>query len=248
MLLDLFELKNKYSLEIQTLLHVGAHKAEELVLYQNLRIEQVIWIEANPELYKHLENKLKNIPGQKVINAVVADTNDVDVHFNITSNTQASSMYELGSHKKYYPNIIPEKEIILKTKRIDRICKDYNLSSQYDFINLDIQGAELKALKGMGELLNNIKYVYLEVNLIDIYKNCPKLHHIDFFLVKHGFSRVELKLTNAFWGDAFYIREPKRKLLFGFNMIIQALLLETNASIKQLRDRIYIMRKKYGWS
>jgi len=30
--------------------------------------------------------------------------------------------------------------------------------------NLDIQGAELKALKSMGDYLNNVDYIYTEVN------------------------------------------------------------------------------------
>jgi hypothetical protein len=37
------------------------------------------------------------------------------------------------------------------------IC-NYNI--EYNFLNLDIQGAELKALKGMEEYLNDVDYLY----------------------------------------------------------------------------------------
>ncbi|NJN24997.1 MAG: FkbM family methyltransferase [Cyclobacteriaceae bacterium] len=115
----------------------------------------------------------------------------------------------------------------------------------FDFVNLDIQGAELNALKGMGQILNNVNYIYLEVNLISIYKKCPKLHSIDLFLARKGFCRVELKLTNAFWGDAFYIRQERNTLSKYLANICQAYYWHLYASIKQIRDRFYLIRQSF---
>jgi FkbM family methyltransferase len=243
MLISLDILMAKYRLDIKNILHVGAHRAEELSLYNNLGVSNVMWIEANPELYNELKERLKDDRIHSVINAVASDKNDEEVVFKVNSNTQASSIYDLGAHKKYYPEIKPAKEIKLRTKRIDKIIEEMDSNISYDFVNLDIQGAELKALKGMGKLLSGVNYIYLEVNLISIYKKCPKLHNIDFFLAKQGFTRVELKLTNAFWGDAFYVKNLSNKKA-NYIKMSQAIWLEINAVIKQLRDQFYTFRKK----
>ena len=75
-------------------------------------------------------------------------------------------------------------------------------------MNLDIQGAELKALKGMEEYLNSVDYIYSEVNSDYVYKNCALVKEIDEYLLKFGLHRVETKwYGDCKWGDAFYIRK-----------------------------------------
>jgi hypothetical protein len=77
----------------------------------------------------------------------------------------------------------------------------------YNFINLDIQGAELKALKGMEEYLPNIDYIYTEVNNDQVYKGCNVVTEIDEYLKTFGFHRVETSwCENYRWGDAFYCK------------------------------------------
>ena len=87
----------------------------------------------------------------------------------------------------------------------DIICK-YDID--YNFLNLDIQGAELKALKGMEEYLDKVDYIYTEVNEDYVYKGCALVSELDEFLGKYGFTRVETSWAgNCKWGDAFYIKK-----------------------------------------
>ncbi len=53
MLINFDYLKNKYSLDIKGIMHIGAHQCEELNAYLNLglQIEDIIWIEANSDIY-----------------------------------------------------------------------------------------------------------------------------------------------------------------------------------------------------
>ncbi len=78
---------------------------------------------------------------------------------------------------------------------------------RYDFINLDIQGAELKALKGADKILPYIKAIYTEVSTKELYKNCVLLPELDEFLEKNGFKRIIINMTHNYWGDALYIKE-----------------------------------------
>lgn len=82
----------------------------------------------------------------------------------------------------------------------------------FNFLNLDLQGAELMALRGLGERLSDVDYIYTEVNKKDVYQGCAKVEELDRFLTE--FTRVETLWcedggVDHGWGDAFYIRsEP----------------------------------------
>ena len=50
MLIPYNKIVEKYNLNIKTVLHIGAHKAEEHDDYFNNGCEEVVWVEANPKL------------------------------------------------------------------------------------------------------------------------------------------------------------------------------------------------------
>lgn len=174
---------------------------------------KVVWVEAIREVYKKLIANTNKYPGTVCINACVSDKDGDIVDFNISNNEmQSSSMLEFGTHKTEHPSVIFTHKTRLQTMTVKSILKEKQVDPQeYDFINLDIQGAELMALKGMD--LAHVRYVYIEVNEKELYKGCPLLPEIDQFLNDHGFERVETKMTSHGWGDAFYIRKTKLNIV-----------------------------------
>jgi len=63
-------------------------------------------------------------------------------------------------------------------------------------------------LKGGKNTLNNIDYVYCEVNRGEVYEGNAMIEDIDTFLGKYGFERVETHWPASYytWGDALYIK------------------------------------------
>ncbi len=57
MLISLKEIKEKYNLEFKNIIHIGAHKAEELNDYVSAGIKKVVWVEANPTLVNYLKTE-----------------------------------------------------------------------------------------------------------------------------------------------------------------------------------------------
>lgn len=57
----------------------------------------------------------------------------------------------------------------------------------------------------MGDYLNNIDYVYTEVNNDYVYNNGALITDIDKYLDTFQFIRVETEFTPCNWGDAFYV-------------------------------------------
>jgi hypothetical protein len=93
---------------------------------------------------------------------------------------------------------------------MDSIIEENQIDmSKFNFLNLDIQGCELFAIKGFDKYLNFFDFIFTEVNIDHLYENCPLLSDIDEYLSKFRFKRVELSMTEWEWGDALYIKEKK---------------------------------------
>ena len=60
----------------------------------------------------------------------------------------------------------------------------------------------------MEDYLQNVYYIYTEVNSDYVYKECALITELDEYLLKFGLHRVETKwCENYRWGDAFYIKQ-----------------------------------------
>lgn len=220
MYLNFKNLIDKYKVTIKGIIHFGAHKAEEIIIYNRIT-NNVLWIEANPNLYDHLLEKVSQFEGNKLILCAATDVECEEIEFNYSNDTQSSSILEYKDVKFLYPSSSEFiKTIKIKAKPFVTIAKENNINiSQYNFINLDVQGAEKKVLVGFRDALYNIDYIYTEVNLLQLYKGGALLHELDKYLYEYGFVRVETKLLIKGWGDAFYIRpikSSKRKYYFNY--------------------------------
>ena len=95
----------------------------------------------------------------------------------------------------------------MKTKTLKTFYNENNFKyNQFNFMALDIQGAELMALEGGDEIINFVDYIYIEVNTKELYENGAKLEEIEKYLHKFNFVRKTIYMTEHGWGDAFYVK------------------------------------------
>ena len=203
---DIYKILSSRNISVNGAFHIGAYECEELPFYNKLGMknEDVVWIDAINS--KVMEAKNRGIPN--VYNAVITDTDDVPVAFNVSNNGQSSSVLELGTHLTEHPWVHYVGKIYQKTITIDTFFERNNLdASKYQFWNFDIQGAELMALKGATKSIQYAKAIYLEVNVKELYKNCALIDEIDLFLSQYNFKRVLTDITGHGWGDALYVIE-----------------------------------------
>jgi len=207
MLISFSSLCEKYKFVPNGILHIGAHEMEEALDYAKYNLGKIIWIEGNQDLVESGKCRILNNPDQIILHGLVYSQDDVEVEFKVSNNKQSSSILDFGKHKQYHEHVKFVRSIPMKTIRIDSLLKKNGIvPGIFDFVNLDIQGVELHALKGFGEYLDSVKYIYTEVNTGEVYINNDLIEQIDIFLRNLGFDRVETKITEFEWGDAFYIR------------------------------------------
>lgn len=199
MLIPVQVLKKFWGVTPKTIVHVGAHNAEELEAYKLAGWGPVTWIEAQPQKASELS---KRIPSHhKIIEAAVWDIAGIDLNLNIMTNTESTSLLNLGTHSKEHPTVKLSHTIPVKTKILADLLSGLPAP---ELIALDIQGVELRAMKGYGSTISEVKWIYCEVNKAELYEGCCLISEIDEYLSQFGFRRAVTRWTTHNWGDALY--------------------------------------------
>lgn len=208
MLIPLDTLRKRFKARPRGVLHVGANIGEEAESYYRNNVTKVIWIEGNHEIFPKLVDNVSKYQGHSEYLAIISDV-EGPVRLNISNNaSQSSSLLELGTHKIAHPEVHYTHQIEGDAVRVDTlVAKGFIDIADCDFLNVDLQGAELMALRSMGDLLKQFKWAYLEVNKEHLYENCPLVEDIDLYMLSYGFKRIVTEWAgNTGWGDALYSR------------------------------------------
>jgi len=200
---------------IKKILHLGAHLGNEIEFYQQLNPEVIYWFEANPELINELEKNIFKYPNieQKVFNyAVSSETKKINfnlIYSNDMTNTGCSSILELKEHSKQYPHIKKIKTVEVDSVKIDEFLSSNNLITEFDYINMDIQGSEYDVLS-TSELLfsKNLKFqiFQLETCQIEMYSGQKLESDIIKFMNSKGYEKKYYHAWAHNWGDGLFVK------------------------------------------
>lgn len=143
--------------------------------------------------------------------------------FYVCSKIINSSLFEpnfdfLFSYLKKYPKKKRKRFDISEVKkikciRLDTIIKE--LKIDFDFIKIDVQGAEMNVLKSLGKYLNNsIVGIHIELHHKELYKGIFLYSEVNNFLKKQGFKKIKIldHRKSKIWNNFLYIRKDKNKI------------------------------------
>lgn len=198
---------NEYGITLRGVIHIGAYTGEKEIQRYPVEMQKIVLIEAHPDMYLQLQEKAKDFPNIQTVNCAITNYNGEGTLY-IASNDQSSSLLILKEHKKIYPEISITRQIIVQCRTLDTMMREQRLLPEnFNFINIDIQGAELLAFQGASNQLKHTEIIISEVNLVELYDGCVLLEELDNFLRTYGFERKELITPcHPSWGDAFYVK------------------------------------------
>ena len=209
MLIKMQQLVHQFNLNVKGILHIGAHECEELNAYKQVGVapEKTYWVEAIPAKVAMCKELYGN--GLHIYQAVIDNIDGAPVTFNITNNGESSSILEFGTHSTSHPHVHVIGKVDTTTTRLDTLIEREQIPiTELNFINLDIQGVELRAMKSMEKYLQHVQYIYTEVNTEEVYKGCDLIGETDDYLKGFGFVRVAQQIYKEYgWGDAFYMKQ-----------------------------------------
>ena len=121
-------------------------------------------------------------------------------------NPGASSLFRASPdypHETYVQN-----EIAVETTTLKDFMSEEGIAS-IDLLWMDIQGAELLALKGLGDCLSEVGLIHMEVEFLPIYQGQPLFVDVHDYLRGHGFTLLGFTSYSRYSGDAVYA-SPRR--------------------------------------
>ena len=204
MLITPTQMKKWLGVRPKGVLHVGAHLAEESYLYRRADFGRVLWVEAQSSLVGQIRKKVRGTE-DKVFHGAAWSESGSTLDLQITNNSQSTSLFSLAEHLNEYPDVVTVGTERVQTVRLDSLIPR---REHFDFVTLDIQGAELEALKGLGDRLHEVKWVFTEVNRKGLYDGIPLVGVLDEFLASFGLHRVVTIWKKQGWGDALYMSRP----------------------------------------
>lgn len=202
-----------FSVPRQGLIHIGARYAEELGFYKKHNIKDILWIEADPTAEQQLKAITAVDPDSKVAIFAATDTNGIINLYRTTNEGKSSSILKLKNHIYMDPSVAEENTIPVIQRRLDDYLKE-NKKLQaipYNFIVIDIQGAELIAFKGAVNTLDKIDAIIAEINYDELYHNAVYVYDLDNFLREKGFIRVDTFSCTYAFGNSLYVKEKFTK-------------------------------------
>jgi FkbM family methyltransferase len=194
----------KWKIQPKGIIHIGANFCNERGFYTQAGCDdsKVVWVEAIPDICNYCK---QIFPHVTILNEAVSDS-ECDIEFMVSSNNgESSSILDFAEHSQIYPSVKEAGRIKMRTISLPNMLNKYNLDvNNYDFLVMDIQGAELKALRGMVDVISKFKFIVLEVSIFELYKTQGLLNDVMDFLRKYGFSLVDMEMNSEGWGDALF--------------------------------------------
>ncbi|AWU98022.1 FkbM family methyltransferase [Azospirillum ramasamyi] len=206
-MLDLATLLPAHGIRPRGVVHVGAHEGREANAYRAMGASPILFVEANPELSGTLAHRFAGAD-DVFIAACAAGEAPGRAVLHLTSSDQSSSLLPLGLHSRIYPSITEVGQVEVTVRPLDEIvARSGRTVADFNLLNMDIQGAELLALRGASQLLQHIEAINLEVNFAELYQGCAQIEDIEAHLTAAGFRRVAMTCPyHPSWGDALYVR------------------------------------------
>ena len=102
-----------------------------------------------------------------------------------------------------------KETIKVETITIDTLIEENEyIISDFQLLNLDVQGAELMALEGASNTLDNVNYISTEATWDNPdYIGNVMYDELKAFLESKGFREEEIINHGPDWGDALFVRD-----------------------------------------
>jgi FkbM family methyltransferase len=201
--------------DVQSIIEVGARDCNEtLLFFENYPKAQIFTFECNPATLPICRDKVQGKFRVTLTEKAVSDKNGQINFYSIDpektettwldGNPGASSLFKAsgGYHLEKYV----QDKVIVDTTRLDTFLSTNSIKA-VDVLWMDIQGAELMALKGLGSSIELVKVIHTEVEFSEIYKGQPLFEDIKEFLLANNFCMAGFSAQSQFSGDAIFLNQ-----------------------------------------
>ncbi len=199
--------------KIDIVLDVGANSgqfAQELL--ESGFKGKIVSFEALPHVYEDLKQNAKTYGKQWVVAPQCAISDEEKtVNFHVTKENTSSSMLKPSENANDLPDFFDVNDVIkVKSKRLDTLLKEMDITSNHIYLKIDVQGAEKKVLRGADKIMEQIQGMTVEMPLYRYYEKQPLARELDKWIIQRNFE---------LWDIVPVLRQPETGRLDYFDAI-----------------------------
>ena len=198
--------------EVSTIIELGSRDLLDAIhLSQRFSADVYSW-ECNPYAialcksnllqYKHTIGRRSGV--HLIEKAVWSEPGTIKFFPVTNGNHGASSCFKANLDYPYEQ--YEQSEIEVECMRVDDWLKDNNVPTP-ELVCMDLQGAEMEALKSFGDLLHEVQYIITEGQKKPLYHDTPLVYDLAGYLKDYGFELVAESEVNDWFGDYLFVKK-----------------------------------------
>lgn len=199
--IERYKLLKRLGFNFKTTIDIGANMGQWFQKFNEVFLDtEILSVEGNPAC----EEDLKNVNPNYLITLLGEDNGDVN--FFLNSNYDKCSGGSIYKEKTvFYENCI---ETTLPIRTLDSLNKDF------EFIKIDVQGAELDIIKGGLRTILNCSFLQLELSILQYNEGSPLISEIVSYLNSLNFVIYDI-VSHLYWNnrlnqvDVIFINKSK---------------------------------------
>ena len=198
---------------IRTIFEFGSRYGEDTIEFTKKYPAAIVYaFECNPGTIEICRQNLKQFPNI-ILNEKAVSDKIGSVSFFVNDKEKTKTAWEDGNQGasslfkasgKYPVEEYVQKEVIVNSITLSSFISEEKIE-EIDIMWMDVQGAELMALRGLENQISKIKLLHVEVEFFEIYKDQPLFRDVNKFLKKNNFKLLGYTSYSEYAGDAVYL-------------------------------------------
>ena len=188
----------------------GAHMGIDTVALAAYWPEGVVHaFEPVPALFEQLSRRASGTSNVRTYSlAIGAVPGRSMLHVSSGASDGSSSLFTPKRIRNVHPDVLFTEQVEIETVSLASWQASHGIG-RVDALWLDLQGAELDALRGAGPLLDGVRVIHSEVNLEEAYEGAVLYGELRAWLAEQGF-RVEVEaIPWADGGNVLFVKESQ---------------------------------------
>ena len=173
---------------------------------------KIYGFEPVPYLFEHAKGMVEGFDNIELFEMALSDKTG-KAQINISNEngyiSESSSLLAPKDHLLYHPQIKFQEQVEVDTINLDQFVEERGIE-RIDLLWFDLKGYEPLVLQSSLKALKMTKYLYTEINIMEVYENVVKWPEFYSFLVENGFKKV--------YDDIFFLRDSGNALLVNTNI------------------------------
>ena len=177
---------------VRTVFDVGAHVGKTAAAYRKCFGEATVHcFEPTEATFKELRENTR-ADARIIAHQMAVSDHPGAVEFHCNQHVSSNSLLKTGRDaNRFWGGTLLQTERVttVEATTLDAFCATGRVDG-IDVLKMDIQGAELRALKGGSELIaaRKIRLIYMEVIFVPSYEGQAQLHEVLAWLMERGYA------------------------------------------------------------